>query len=149
MEPKTYRTKNVQETYALAEKFAKTLKKGDVIAFFGSLGMGKTAFIRGLARGLNIAENVSSPTYALVHEYAGKIPLYHFDMYRVSGWDDLYSTGFFDYLEADGIVAVEWSENIENALPDYAYYVEITKGEADDDRVIKIGRGKNDDNSCA
>ena len=149
MEPKTYKTKSVQETYSLAESFAKTLKKGDVIAFFGSLGMGKTAFIRGLAKGLDISENVSSPTYALVHEYSGEIPLYHFDMYRVSGWDDLYSTGFFDYLEMGGIVAVEWSENIENALPEESYRIEIRKGEDEDERIITIGGGRENDNTCA
>ena len=141
-EPQIFRTKNVGETYSVAENFAKTLKRGDVLAFFGSLGMGKTAFIRGLAKGLGITENVSSPTYALVHEYGGNIDLYHFDMYRVSGWDDLYSTGFFDYLEAGGIVAVEWSENVENALPDYAYRIEITKGENDDERIITVRKGE-------
>lgn len=89
---------SVEETEAIGEKFAGALKSGDVIAFFGGLGMGKTAFVRGLAKGMGISEDVSSPTYALVHEYRGGLPLYHFDMYRVNTWEDLDSAGFFYYL---------------------------------------------------
>ena len=81
--------------------------------------MGKTCFTRGLAAGLGYKGEVTSPTFALINEYlGGRLPLYHFDMYRVSGWEDLYSTGFFDYLEQGGVIAAEWSENIENALPE-------------------------------
>ena len=115
---------------------------GEVVAFFGTLGMGKTAFVRGMAKGLGIDESVSSPTYALVHEYEGRINLYHFDMYRVDGWDDLYSTGFFEYLEMGGVVAVEWSENIENALPDDTIFVTISVGENENERIIEIERGR-------
>lgn len=129
------------ETEHAGEELAVKLKPGDIVAFFGGLGMGKTAFIRGLAKGLGIQDAVSSPTFALVHEYRGKIPLYHFDMYRVSGWDDLYSTGFFDYLDAGGICAVEWSENIEEALPKGFYRVEISRGSGDNERIIKIRGG--------
>ena len=135
-----FKTDNESGTAELAERFAKELKGGDTVAFFGSLGMGKTAFIRGMARGLGIEENVSSPTYALVHEYGDKIKLYHFDMYRVGRWEDLYSTGFFDYLEMGGIVAVEWSENIEGALPENTIFVRIKKGEGDSERIISIER---------
>lgn len=88
-----------------------------MLALFGGLGMGKTAFVRGLAAGRGLEAEVSSPTFALVHEYGGQPPLVHFDMYRVTGWDDLYSTGFFDYIDAGCILAVEWSENVEGALP--------------------------------
>ena len=137
-----FKTENEQQTVALAQEFAQGLMAGDVVAFFGTLGMGKTAFTRGMAKGLGIEESVSSPTYALVHEYEGRINLYHFDMYRVDGWDDLYSTGFFEYLEMGGVVAVEWSENIENALPDNTIFVTISVGENENERIIDIERGR-------
>ena len=92
--------------------------------------MGKTQFVHGLARGLGLQAEVSSPTFALVHDYGGTPSLVHFDMYRVSGWDDLYSTGYFDYLESGSILVIEWSENIENALPDTAirlYFTQINE----------------------
>ena len=92
-------TNSSAETEALGERIASRLTGGEVLALFGPMGMGKTAFTRGLAHGLGVKGEVSSPTFALVHEHAGKIPLYHFDMYRVASLDDLYSTGFFDYLE--------------------------------------------------
>lgn len=133
-------TQSTSETEAYGKQFASRLVRGDVVAFFGDLGMGKTAFIRGIAAGMGITDAVSSPTFAIVHEYNGKIPLYHFDMYRVSGWDDLESTGFFDYLDADGVCAVEWSENVEGALPQRAYIVEIARGKTDNERIITIKR---------
>ena len=92
---KEYRTYSPEQTEALGETLAAGLQGGEVLACFGGMGMGKTAFARGLARGLGSDDAVSSPTFALVHEYRGKIPLYHFDMFRVSSWEDLYSTGFF------------------------------------------------------
>lgn len=114
----TIHTNSVQETEAVGRAFATRLHGGCVVALFGGMGMGKTAFVRGLAQGLGIDAEVTSPTFALVHEYGGSPPLCHFDMYRVNSWDGLYSTGFFDYLDAGGILAVEWSENIEGALPE-------------------------------
>ena len=99
--------------------------------------MGKTAFTRGLCRGLGIADGVSSPTFALVNEYRGSFNVYHFDMYRVNTWDDLYSTGFFDYIGA-GVLVIEWSENIESALPDDAVRIRIKRGEGDDSRIFEI-----------
>ena len=138
------------QTELAGKELASTLKKGDVVALFGGLGMGKTQFIRGLAIGLNIKDAVSSPTFALVHEYRGEIPLYHFDMYRVSTWDDLYSTCFFDYLESGGICAVEWSENIEEALPKNAILVSIERMEDENSRTIKIRKAlqSNEDTCC-
>lgn len=130
-------TRSVRETEELAEKLAKKLGPGDVVAYTGGLGMGKTAFTRGLAKGLGITDAVSSPTFALVHEYRGSVPLYHFDMYRVSGWDDLSSTGFFDYLEAGGICAIEWSENIEEALEGHVIRVAI-EALPDDENARRI-----------
>lgn len=130
-------TKSPGETEEIGANLAKRLKGGRVVALFGGLGAGKTAFVRGLARGMGIDSEVSSPTFALVHEYEGNPPLVHFDMYRVTGWDDLYSTGFFDYLDMGAVLAVEWSENIENALPEDAIRVNIIKID-DDTRKIEI-----------
>lgn len=114
-----YITNSPEETEELGLKLAKSLNGGEVVAFRGGLGMGKTCFTRGLARGLGFKGDVTSPTFALINEYiGGRLPLYHFDMYRISGWEDLYSTGFFDYIEQGGVIAAEWSENIENALPE-------------------------------
>lgn len=135
-----FQSHGVADTVELGKKLGEKLRKGDVVAYFGPMGMGKTAFTHGLAEGLGIDEkNVSSPTFALVHEYRGeKNTLYHFDMYRISGWDDLYSTGFFDYLDNNEILAVEWSENIENALPDNCIKIYFSHGENENDRTIEI-----------
>ena len=119
------------------ESVAKKLSGNEVIALFGGLGMGKTAFTRGLCRGLGVNDGVSSPTFALVNEYHGKYNIYHFDMYRVTSWEDLYSTGFFDYLD-NGVLVIEWSENIEGALPENAIRINISKGESDDERTFEI-----------
>lgn len=137
---KTVVTRSPAETEAAGETLARTLCPGGVVALFGPLGAGKTQFVRGLARGLGDAGPVSSPTFALVHEYAGACPLYHFDMYRVESWDDLESTGFFDYLEAGGVVAVEWSEHIEAALPPEALRVEIVPV-GENERRITVWKG--------
>lgn len=127
-----------QETVDFAEKFAKSLPKGAVVAFLGDLGAGKTAFVSGLAKGLSIDCDVSSPTFAICNQYIGKYnSLYHYDMYRVDGWDDLYSTGFFDCLDSGAYVAVEWSENIYGALPDDAIIVDIKKI-SDNEREFRI-----------
>ena len=125
------------ETEKIGEKLAQSLKGKEVIALFGGLGMGKTAFTRGLCRGLGVDDGVSSPTFALVNEYSGKFNIYHFDMYRVTTWDDLYSTGFFDYVNT-GVLVIEWSENIEGALPDNSLKITISRGENDNQRIFEI-----------
>ena len=107
------------ETEYLASEFAKTVEAGTVIAFEGDLGAGKTCFTSGFAKGMGYDGEVNSPTFALVNEYiGGRLNIYHFDMYRVEGWDDLYTTGYFEYLEMGGVLMVEWSENIASALPE-------------------------------
>lgn len=133
----TIESASEKETEALGLRVAQALSGTEVIALFGGLGMGKTAFTRGLARGLGVLDGVSSPTFALVNEYSGKFPIYHFDMYRITSWDDLYSTGFFDYLET-GVLVIEWSENIENALPGDAVRITIEKGQNEESRVFHI-----------
>lgn len=139
---KEYISKSVAETENIAKNFAKELKPGDVIAYKGNLGAGKTAFTRGLALGLGLNAEVSSPTFALVHEYQGKdITLYHFDMYRINDFDDLYSTGYFDYLDLNQILAIEWSENIEGILEEDTIFVDI-KTIDENTRKISIYGGK-------
>ena len=131
-----YLSQSPIETENIAKQLSETLTGGEVIAFRGDLGAGKTAFTRGLARGLGYNGRVTSPTFTIVNEYrGGRLPLFHFDMYRISSWDELYSTGFFEYIDEGGIIAAEWSENIENALPDSTIYVEI---EAVETTVRKI-----------
>lgn len=128
-----------QKTEDIAKQFAKKLKKGTVIAFFGGLGMGKTTFIRGMIKALEIECDVSSPTFAIVNEYRGKKnSLFHFDMYRINSWDDLYSSGFFDYIDEGEFVAVEWSENIENALPENTVKIIIEQADYENSRKITI-----------
>ena len=112
-------TNSPEETEALGEKLAKILTPGTILAYRGDLGAGKTAFTRGLARGLGCREQVTSPTYTIVNEYlGGRLPLFHFDMYRLRCADDLFDIGWDDYLERGGICAVEWSENVWDAMED-------------------------------
>ena len=138
---KSYTTKSPEETESIGFKLAQTLRGGEVIAFRGGLGMGKTCFTRGLARGLGFTGTVTSPTFALINEYiGGRLPLYHFDMYRISGEDDLYSIGFYDY--SDCVMAIEWSERIPYALPPFYYKVEFApySGDGRDITVSLITR---------
>lgn len=133
-----YQTKSAAETEALGEKLAGKLQGGEVIAFTGDLGAGKTAFTRGLARGLGITDRVTSPTFTIVNEYeGGRLPLFHFDMYRLSCSDELYDIGWEDYLARGGVCAVEWSEIVEDALEADAIRVDI-KNDGDDCRSVAI-----------
>ena len=133
----TFITNSPAETKKIAYDLAQTLNGGEVIAFYGDLGMGKTCFTTGLAEGLGFTGDVSSPTFAIINEYlGGRLNLYHFDMYRISGWDDLYSTGFYDYID-EGIILAEWSENIPFAIPREHISVKIEK-DGEDKRRITI-----------
>ncbi len=131
-----YLSKSPAETEAFGKKLGEKLNPGSVIALYGGMGAGKTALTRGIASGLGIAQGVSSPTFALVHEYEGRLTVYHFDMYRVESWDDLYSTGFFDYLDTGGVMIIEWSENIEGAIPDNAIRIHLRQGETENERIL-------------
>ena len=129
-----------EQTEAVGEALGKVLKPGTVIAYEGDLGAGKTAFTRGLARGLGCREGVTSPTYTIVNEYlSGRIPLFHFDMYRLRSSEDLFDIGWDDYLERGGVCAVEWSENVADAMED-AIRVRIEKT-GDESRRITIEGG--------
>ncbi len=134
-----YKSNSYEETLTIGETIAKSLNGTEVIALFGGLGMGKTAFITGLVKGLGAENCVSSPTFALVNEYHARFTVYHFDMYRISTWDDLYSIGFFDYLD-NGILVIEWSENIENALPENCIKITIAKGDNENQRIFTVER---------
>lgn len=117
-----------EETLAVAAAFAKTLTRPTVIGYIGDLGAGKTAFTTGFVKGLGIDAAVSSPTFALCNEYRGDTcRAYHFDMYRIATWDDLYTSGYLDYLESDAYILVEWSENIYGALPEDAVIIRLQK----------------------
>ena len=142
-------THSADETQALGQKLASRLAPGDVIAYFGDLGAGKTAFTRGLAQGLGITVPVTSPTYTIVNEYlSGRIPLFHFDMYRLSSSDELFDIGWEDYLSRGGVCAVEWSENVEDALQD-AIRVTIEKdADEPDTRHITITGGPRFEDPC-
>lgn len=131
-----------QETEALGARLADQLAPGSAVAFFGDLGAGKTAFIRGLLRRLGYAGEVTSPTFAIVNEYrGGRLDAAHFDMYRISGPDELYGTGFYDYLDGRMLVLIEWSENIESVLEDDWVRVRI-EGCADEVRTITVTGAK-------
>ena len=136
-----YLSHSPEETERIGEELGRTLHPGCVVAFRGGLGMGKTAFTRGLARGLGCRGRVTSPTFTIVNEYSGDIPLFHFDMYRLGGEDELFDIGWEDYLARGGVCAVEWSENVEDALRD-AIHITIEKDPLEPDtRRITIEGG--------
>ena len=126
------------DTEAIGARFARMLRPGDIVAFRGGMGAGKTAFTRGMASVLAPDAEVASPTFALVNDYGGKVPFWHFDMFRITSADDLYSTGFFDYLDTDRVLVIEWSENIAEALPEGTVTIAIAPGEGETQRVITI-----------
>lgn len=135
-------THSPEETEKIGEALAKSLQPGTILAYRGDLGAGKTAFTRGLARGLGCKETVTSPTYTIVNEYlGGRLPLFHFDMYRLASSDDLWDIGWEDYLDREGVCAVEWSENVRDAMED-AVTVTIEKlGETTRRITIEGGQG--------
>ena len=127
------------ETEAIGRDLAARLAPGAVVAFTGDLGAGKTAFVRGMAQGLGISQRVTSPTFTIVNEYeGGRLPLFHFDMYRLRDAEDLFDIGWEDFLARGGICAVEWSENIRPALDEETIYVDIRRGEGENDRILTL-----------
>ena len=137
-----YLSHSAEETEAIGEALGRKLRGGSVVAYRGGLGMGKTAFTRGLARGLGCRGRVTSPTFTIVNEYSGASPLFHFDMYRLEDEEALFDIGWEDYLERGGVCAVEWSENIASALPEDSVTVTITRHETENDwRYITIEGG--------
>lgn len=141
----TWTTYSPEQTERLGQQLAQLLRPGDVIAYQGDLGAGKTAFTRGLARGLGISEPVTSPTYTIVNEYlSGRLPLFHFDMYRLGSWEDLFEIGWEDYLSRGGVCAVEWSETVADGLESPIYVKIETVPQQPDTRIISITGGQAD-----
>ena len=130
-----YLSKSVKDTLKIAESYAKTLKKGDVVLLNGEMGAGKTAFTKGLAKGLNIKDEITSPTYAYMNDYDGV--LYHYDCYRFSSGEDAEALGLTDYFYMGGVCVIEWGENIKSVLPDTVKTVEIIK-KSENERIIKL-----------
>ena len=134
-----YITNGPLETEELGRRLGRVLTPGTVIAYTGDLGAGKTAFTRGLADGLDIPERITSPTFTIVNEYeGGRLPLFHFDMYRLGSSDELFDIGWEDYLIRGGVCAVEWSENVDDVLESDTIRVDIRRGSSDDERCITL-----------
>ena len=132
-------THSPDETRLLGQRLARVLEPGTVVAFTGDLGAGKTAFVSGMAKGLGIEERVTSPTFTIVNEYeGGRLPLFHFDLYRLNSAEELFDIGWEDYLARDGVCAVEWTEHVAEAMEDDAIRVSIRRGEDDNSRIIEI-----------
>lgn len=136
-----YKSESPAETEALGFRLGSRLSGGEVIALYGDLGAGKTAFVRGLARALGVGGRVTSPTFTIVNEYDGDIALFHFDMYRLGASDELFDIGWEDYLGRGGVCAVEWSENVEDAFDGSEVIVRIERGDGENARAISIERG--------
>ncbi len=138
-------TNSVEETTAAAEKFAESLKAGDTVLYTGEMGAGKTHFTKGIVRHFGMPDTVTSPTFAIVNEYTGaKMDVFHFDLFRIGTYDDLYATGFFDYLDRDGIIAVEWSENIPGLSDELesVWFVDIVKTGENSRRITITKKGE-------
>lgn len=137
-----YLSHSPEETEHIGEMLGRRLRPGTVVAYRGGLGMGKTAFTRGLARGLGCAGRVTSPTFTIVNEYDGATPLFHFDMYRLGSSDELFDIGWEDYLTRGGVCAVEWSERVDDAMPADTLWVDIARSTDESDRIITITGGE-------
>lgn len=133
---------NAEETESFGLALAKRLKAGDIIAMTGNLGAGKTTLTKSIAAGLGIEEMVNSPTFTIVQEYrGGRLPLYHFDVYRVSDPDELFEIGYEDYFFGDGVCVVEWANQIEELMPEYTIWIDISYGKQEEERIYRV-RGK-------
>ncbi len=137
-----YITNSYEETEKAAADFAASLKGGEVVAMYGDLGAGKTAFVRGMARAMGITSHITSPTFNIVNEYEGELPLYHFDVYRISDPEEMYEIGYEDYIQAGGVCVIEWAELIEDILPDSYIRIDIAKDaeKGGDYREISVQR---------
>lgn len=135
-----YISNSYEETQQIAIEFAKTLEGGDVLCMYGDLGVGKTAFVQGLAKGLGISDHITSPTFTIVNEYSGTLPLYHFDVYRIADSDEMYEIGYEEYVYGDGVSVIEWPQLIDDILPEKRYDITISKDydKGENYRLIQI-----------
>lgn len=134
-------TKSESETFEAARKFAQQLQRGDVVALYGDLGSGKTRFAKGVSSGLGVKEHVTSPTFVVVNEHKdGRIPVYHFDFYRLRSVAELAEIGFDEYIYGDGICLLEWADMIAEKLPDRRYDIHFALGQNEHERIITIGK---------
>ena len=138
MKKTVYKSHSAEETKEFAKKLTKELKAGDVLCMYGDLGAGKTAFVQGLAKGLLIDQYVNSPTFTIVNEYMGILPLYHFDVYRIGSSDEMFDIGFDEYIDGEGVSVIEWAELIEDILPESRYNITINKTDEEDVREITV-----------
>lgn len=135
------RIKNLEDTRRFGRKLAADAKPGDVICLVGDLGTGKTTLVKAIAEGLGIREDVTSPTFNIVNIYrSGRLPLYHFDVYRLSGYEEFLATGSDEYFDADGLCVIEWADIIDEAVPDGAMVIDMEYGETPEERIYDIGR---------
>ena len=137
-----YTSYSPDETEKIAYEFSSRLKPGDVVCMYGELGAGKTAFVRGIARGLGIEDHITSPTFTIVNEYFGKMPLYHFDVYRIADADEMYEIGYEEYIDGNGVSVIEWPQLITDILPQSYYSVKIDRNyeAGENSRIITIER---------
>lgn len=122
-----YESYSYDDTQKIAAEIAGSLKGGEFIAMYGDLGAGKTAFVQGLAKALGITSHITSPTFTIINEYEGRLPLYHFDVYRIADCDEMYEIGYDEYINGDGVCIIEWAELIEDIFPDKYYKITILK----------------------
>ncbi|NLY76550.1 MAG: tRNA (adenosine(37)-N6)-threonylcarbamoyltransferase complex ATPase subunit type 1 TsaE [Tissierellia bacterium] len=135
--------KNPKESQDFGEKLGRILKGGDVISLTGDLGAGKTTITKAIGKGLEVEEYITSPTFALINQYEGRVRVYHFDVYRLEGVEDLYDLGFEDYFYSDGVTIVEWGDKIHGLLPEHTIHIQIEKGKELNERIVTIsGQGE-------
>lgn len=135
---RVFESYSYEDTHKIAREIADSLNGGEFIAMYGDLGAGKTAFVQGLAKALGINNHITSPTFTIVNEYEGRLPLYHFDVYRIADPDEMYEIGYDEYVYSDGVCVVEWAELIEDLFPDKYYKITILKDEEKDFDYRKI-----------
>ena len=142
-------THSEEETFAVGEKLGKEAGPGQIFCLEGDLGTGKTVLAKGMARGLGVTDDVVSPTFTIVHEYKGRLPFYHFDIYRLEDEDELDEIGWNDYIGSDGVVLIEWADQVAEAMPKDAVWIRIEKdlGKGVDYRLITISGGQTDADS--
>lgn len=131
-------SRNTEQTNKLGERLGKVLQQGDIICLTGDLGAGKTAFTKGIGEGLEVSEFITSPTYTIINEYNGRIPLYHFDVYRLEGVEEMYELGYEEYFFGDGAVVVEWADIVKEIIPNERLWITILRGKEEDTREIII-----------